>query len=241
MSALALDEFSMEMRQHYIATTCESLLRFKSETEFSADLNESLAGWISEAASNSMNFFAKLLVDVKEARVLPVEALISYLEVLKTQEDSQEFYLKFSAALSKATESEVQLYLQCLSGQHYFLVPVLSVVEIIGNKSVFPLPMHQRGIKGLMTYRGQAIPVMDLNEFGFHASELKAEKTFYVVCEMEEGLFSIEVNKTDEVLEFSSSQFQTSGETPISSPVVDRFIVRENKTWMLLDIKKLVK
>lgn len=252
MSALKLDPFAQEMRDHYIATTSESLERFNSYGNFALEVKAALAEWVSEARSNDMHHFADLLEILKEplqAGILnrgevPLQVakvLKEYLELLKTQEDLAIHAQKYQEALKTCWGEGSQLYLQCASGEHHFIVPVKNVIEIVGGKKVHPLPLAQAGVCGLMSFRGQGIPVINLNDFGFSNVRNNDEKTYFVVCDYESSFFALEVHRTDDVLEFEPSQFQNFSESSQLSPVVDHFVIQDQKSLMLLDIKKLVK
>lgn len=252
MSALKLDAFAQEMREHYITTTLESLVRFIANDEFVIEVKSALADWVSEARSNDMNHFADLLESLKgplgagtfnnkEVAAQLTKLMQSYLETLKTQEDSPEYFQKYSEALKISLGEGAQLYLQCVSGEHHFIVPVKNVIEIVGNKKVYPLPLSQAGVRGLMSFRGQGIPVVNLSDFGFANLQNSHEKTFFVVCEFEASFFALEVHRTDDVVEFEPNQFQNCSESTLLSPVVDHFVIRDQKSLMLLDIKKLVR
>jgi chemotaxis signal transduction protein len=251
MSALAkplveLDEFALEMRTHFLNTTLESLDRFQStpggDGDFTSEIKEAVAGWISEARSNEMPFLAQLLEKAHETGKLPFRALHSYLAHLQKQPDGEGLFQRHQEQASAALVADVELYLQCLSGDHRFLVPVKSVIEIIIHKKTHPLPLSQSGVKGLISFRGQGIPVMDLHEHGFLLSEeQKRLKTFYVVGEHGGGFFALEVHQTEDVIEIDAGNLQKNSGAAFSSPVVEKFVIQENKTLMLLDIPKLVK
>lgn len=253
MSALALDEFALEMRNHYITTTIDSLERFKTFENYFGEVKLAVDDWIAEGRSNEMSHFVGLLAIMKNAittgalsskddAAWVAHALVEYLEVLKTRADSAVFFEKYHSIFRSHLDESGQLYLQCVKDHHAFLVPVKNVIEIVGNKKVYPLPLAQKGILGLLGFRGQGIPVINLTDFGFvQKTESNKEKTYFVVCEFKDSFFALEVNSTDDVLEFESSQFQKCSESNLLSPVVDHFVIRENKSLMLLDIEKLVR
>ena len=252
MSALALDEFAMEMRTHYITTTMESLESFKNFDNFFAEVKLAVDDWMAEARSNEMNHFVDLLgvlkngiiagkLGRKEDSVWVSRVLLDYLEVLKSRADSPIFFEKYHSVVRSHLDEAAQLYLQCVRDQHEFLVPVKNVIEIVGNKKVYPLPLAQNGVRGLMGFRSQGIPVINLNDFGFNKqNENLNEKTYFVVCEYKESFFALEVNATQDVLEFEASLFQKCAESSLLSPVVDHFVIHGEKSLMLLDIEKLV-
>lgn len=252
MSALALDEFALEMRQHYITTTMESLERFKTFDNYFGEIKLAIDDWIAEARSNEMNHFVGLLevlknavangdVSTKDDAIWVAASLVEYLEVLKTRPDSPVFFEKYHSVFRSHLDEGVQLYLQCVRDLHAFLVPVKNVIEIVGGKKVYALPKAQSGVRGLMGFRGQGIPVINLADFGFNKqNESNSAKTYFVVCQYEESFFALEVNATEDVLEIEASQFQKCSESNLLSPVVDQFVIREHKSLMLLDIEKLV-
>ncbi|MBS1970001.1 MAG: chemotaxis protein CheW [Bdellovibrionales bacterium] len=252
MSALALDEFALEMRQHYITTTVESLERFKTFENYFGEIKLAVDDWIAEARSNEMSHFVGLLeilknavangdIGGKEDSLWVSAALMEYLELLKTRADSPVFFEKYHSIFRSHLDEGAQLYLQCVRDQHAFLVPVKNVIEIVGGKKVYALPMAQSGVRGLMGFRGQGIPVMNLADFGFNKqNESSGAKTYFVVCEYEDSFFALEVNATEDVLEIEASQFQKCSESNLLSPIVDQFVIHEEKSLMLLDIEKLV-
>lgn len=252
-AALALDEFALEMRHHYISTTIESLERFENFENYFGEIKLAVDDWISEARSNDMNHFTGLLeilkgaiakgdLTSKEDATWVSATLFEYLEILKTRADSPVFFEKYHTIFRSRLEEAAQLYLQCVRDQHSFLVPVKNVIEIVGNKKVYALPKSQTGVRGLMGFRGQGIPVINLHDFGFsYKKENLQEKTYFVVCEYKESFFALEVNATEEVIQIEANHFQKCSESNLLSPVVDHFVIREEKSLMLLDIEKLVK
>ena len=252
MTALALDEFALEMRQHYITTTMGSLDRFKNFENYFAEVRLAVDDWIAEARSNDMTHFTGLLevlksaiisekLSSKEDSLWVSQLLLEYLEILKTRADSPIFFEKYHGIFRTHLTEAVQLYLQCVKDDHAFLLPVKNVVEIVGDKKIYPLPMVQAGVSGLMGFRGQGIPVVNLSDFGFDRIDSDHQhKTYFVVCEYKESFFALEVSATEEVLELESSQFQACSDSSMLSPVVDQFVICEGKSLMLLDIEKLV-
>ncbi len=254
MSSLALDEFTLEMRLHFIATMIESLERFKTYDDFFGEVKLAIDEWALECRSNGMDFFVNLLEFLKttisdgiysgkEDSDKVSKVLSDYLNLLKTQDDSQSLYEKFYESFQQGRGEGRQLYLQCVSHAHYFIVPVKNVTEIVSNKKIFPLPRPQIGVRGLVSFRGQGIPVVNLTDFGFKQkdeSKSKSERTCFVVCDYKESFFALEVDKTDDVLELDASEFQNHSGSTLLSPVADRFVIKNDKSLMVLDIEKLV-
>jgi len=251
--ALNLDEFSLEMRLHYLTATLESLNGFKNFENYFAEVKLTIDDWISEARSNELSHFVKLLetlkVEVAKDSLQSAKdaewvsaSLKEYLETLKSHADSEVLFEKYISVFNNHLGHGTQRYLHCVRNQHRFLVPVKSVIEIVTGKKIYALPKAQVGVLGLISFRGQGIPVINLQDFGFDSEHTHAQvKTYFVVCEYKESFFAIEVNATEEVAEIESTLFQKCSESNIISPVVDQFVIRDQKSLMLFNIEKLVK
>lgn len=256
-NALKLDEFTLEMRLHYIDTSLADLDRVKNFGNDLQELKPILESWIPEARSNQMEHFIKLLEYLRGAIAsggLPngegregvvIQTLGEYFEVLKSQADSQDLHDRFLALFQEGVEGGSQLYLQCESFGHHFVVPVKSVVEISNQKKIYSLPRKRKGLLGLVAFRGQGIPVVDLGSFGFATGMGGNEsgeraKSFFVICQYQTEIFALEVQHTEEVLTLRPDEFQKSTGAATWSPVVEKFVVYGDRTLMLIDLEKLV-
>lgn len=250
MSALALDEFTLEMRTHYLETTLQTLHRCKEAGDFQKALLEVIPDWMIEAGSNQMPELVKGFQSLRELCTQKIfskevfsgiaESLEKYLTELKSQEDSASLAANFHACLQRLDEPEVGLFLQCLCFEHRFVVPVKNVIEISGGKHLSPLPFPQKKFKGLIAFRGQAIPVMALENFGFLSNGGALLKSFYVICNFDSNIFALEVHSTEDVIEISSKEFQNADTSILSSPAVRAFTIRKESPLMLLDLEMLV-
>lgn len=140
--------------------------------------------------------------------------------------------------LSKSTKN---LYLICFIGNQEFILPVQSVIEVSSFKNSFPLPEPKSGIEGLVNFRGEAIPIVNLNDHDFMTMNSKDPLKLLVVCEFNESRFGIRITKTDEVVEIDSTTFQQCDDnfSQAQHPVVTHFFIHKNRTVFNFDITRL--
>jgi chemotaxis signal transduction protein len=238
MSALPLDDFALEMLNHFLDSTIESLTELSTDSNFLQRFPQLCSDWQAEAQANQLQHLASTLEKIaSQVKAVGSSAavqketcfkLIAYLQVLKTQPDSETLFAQEGLAAAEPTEQECT-FLQCRRGEYRFLLPVSSVVEISQWKEMSPLPQPDPRVNGMIAFRGQATPV-------FHLDNTIDGKTFFVICEWESSFFALEVNATDDIFRLKNSDFQLSSEGTQT-----RFIARGEQILSLLDIEALVR
>lgn len=250
------DEFALEMRNHFLETTEQSLVTLQDESVFQQRFSELALEWAGEASGNEMPFLSELLKQLAGTAKADSEALIAssvcqglvlYLKHLRSQVDSEELtetFLPKSDSAEQASKNRsvtsmknpmkdsLKTYLQCRRGKYSFLLPVENVVEISRHKKISSLPFAEPKVKGLIGFRGQGTPVLDLTYAGYEGSD---EVSYFVICEHNKNFFALEVNGTDEVLKLEASDFQAS-----SDGAEKQFTTKDKKILILLNIEKLV-
>ncbi len=191
-----------------------------------------LAEWFSAYGGSSENF--QEAQDVLSA----LQLLKSYLEALVSgKPDSSDLAHQFTVFSSGKRES---LYLHCRTGNQDFVVPVQSVLEISGPLTLSPLPEPQSHFLGVVPFRGEALPVLNLQSHGFQ--EIGDGFCYYVICEFNGARFSLQVSETDQLVSVAEKDLQSiEGQSKmISAPFIKSFFIRDNHSFMVLDIEKLV-
>jgi chemotaxis signal transduction protein len=235
------DEFALEMRNHFLETTLQTISALQDDLSFAERFPELCEKWSNEAKGNEFPHLAEQLLKLGRAcktggfTELPkdtCEKLKSYLQLLKTEGDSEETAKILTRSSEAMADEELKTFLQCRRGSMQFLVPVENVVEISQYRKINALPTTDPKVKGLIGFRGEGTPVFSLEHAGFPATD---EKTFFVVCEHLKSFFALEVNGTEDVLSLKASDFQSS-----SNGTGPQFTTKENKILLLLDIEKLI-
>ena len=133
------------------------------------------------------------------------------------------------------------LFLICFIGKQEFILPVQAVIEVSSFKNSFPLPEPREGIEGLVNFRGEAIPIVNLNDHDFNLNSQTDPMRLLVVCEHNESRFALRISKTDEVIEVDTNTFQKCEDTlaSVHHQVITHFFIYKNRTVFNFDIKRL--
>ncbi len=119
-----------------------------------------------------------------------------------------------SATAPQKADDRAGKYLSFRLGKDEFAIQVLRVREIMGLQEITVVPQTPAYLKGVMSLRGRAIPVIDLKlKLGMPASEASARtSTILVHVESEGGrlLMGILVDVISEVLTLKSGDFENA-------------------------------
>lgn len=141
--------------------------------------------------------------------------LLSALYDLTERRQAEEEIRRLSDELEKRVRAREGKYLTfSLAGEDYG-ISILNVKEIIGIKSVIPVPHTPDYIKGVINLRGRVFPVMDIRlRLGLQAAE-HTEKTCIIVAEIEKKdlektkfLIGIVVDFVSEVLNIKGEEVE---------------------------------
>ncbi|MDG0816979.1 chemotaxis protein CheW [Bdellovibrio svalbardensis] len=253
MSDFFGDDFTAELKGYYLTSLNAELEKFADLLDDStlkrvrAEIREQCQNWIVDAKSNEFEYLSAWFqgfLDKLDVFATP-EDLVQALRTAKkyvdnlqeTKKDSPEYGVQFALTAELQGES---LYLRCKVAGQEFVVPIKYVVEISGALPLYPLPEKREGLLGVIPFRGDALPVVSLQDYGFQ----KNEKTqfLYVICEFEGTRFSLQVAETDELMSVCDKDLQSieSSSVIISVPFIRNFFIKDQRSVMVLDIERLV-
>lgn len=246
------DDFTAELKAYFLESLikeAENFIDLVDESTWRKILSEvvdNTKAWAIDAKTNEFVFFEKWLsefelrnqkIESSNSLITAINSLKAYSIALLKEADSADLASRFMLASQSKQQSQ---FLHCKFGAQDFAVPLISVVEIIGNLQIFSLPQKRAGVLGVIPVRGDAIPVISFSDFGFNSADL--EKRLFVVCEHEGERFSLPVTKTEDLVTLSESDFKNSEEHGhlINASFVKSFFIKNNKNIMILDLEKLV-
>ena len=253
MSDFFGDDFTLELKAYFLdnlhADVEKALLMAAGDKwqSYRAEILEKLPEWQKDARTNEfvaltawLESLEQYLHEIKEPSdfVNALKKLTDYLEALsETKKETEEITAKF--VWNSQVTSEEQ-FLFCKMGRQAFALPVKSVIEVISNLRIYPLPHSQPGILGMIAVRGDVVPVFNLQDHGFESSEIK---TFYfVICEHLGTKFAVQVTETDRLISISGRDLQVVDEKSrmVTPYFVSNFVLFEEKSVMIFDPEKLV-
>lgn len=253
MSDFFSDDFTAELKKYFLQNLIQEAEKFIDLVDEShwarirSEVSELSSAWAVDAKTNEFLFLTEWLEGFAD-RVRPLQnasdflkalgAIKSYAEsLIKEGADSAELATHYSLAVE--SRQEVVL-LQCKWGEQDFAIPLLKVVEISGGLNLYELPDKRQGLAGVIPFRGEAVPVVSLEEHGFISTVNKS--SLYIICEHESVRFALQITATDELFSLRESELLSveGSETMITAPFVRQFFVKNNKSIMILDVEKMV-
>lgn len=92
-------------------------------------------------------------------------------------------------------------------------IEVSRIQEILRAQPITPVPLAAPGIRGLMSLRGQIVPVLDLRQrLGVAPADPEVEQ-FNVLIRTGDGPVSLLVDRVGDVLEIETSAFEPAPDT----------------------------
>lgn len=108
----------------------------------------------------------------------------------------------------RETQKVFQKFVMFGLGRERHAVPVLKVKEIISSGRVFPIPRMPPFIEGILSLRGEIIPIVDLRK-RFELPEVpKTEESRIVVLEMGSFYVGISVDQVFEVIKIEEGKIE---------------------------------
>ncbi len=252
MSDFLNDDFTEELKIYFIESIkarLQSLLANSIEKEKLAieGLKEEFSGWIVDAETNELKFFSKWLNFVFESKnVFDSEnslkkyllATLEYTERLVINIKSDEIvYKDLNERFAETLEEQ---YLVFEIHQSIFALPLKVIREITSFKKMNPLIDKTEKVLGYMSFRGEALPVIDLSYAGLTDSVDNCQVG--IICSVKENQFVICAKNTKELVSASESQLRkiSSFEVDQSSTFVSNILLYEEKNALILDVEKMV-
>lgn len=248
------DDFGEDLKQSFLAEASAKISKyvledreFSSSYELKEFLSPLVTEWQVDAYHNKMPHFGRFLKAFEAVLKSAVTSeqtidtyliqLNEYLKVLAAGEHDSE--KKYRQAI-KAGKGK-QLYLHCYAGEHEFVIPIQHVLEFTTATNVYKLPDLRNDLQGMLSFRGESVPVVNLSHFGFQGNP-NGKAKFFVICELMGIRVAIEVTKTADVLDLTDLEVQDAVESSLitSASFVSQFINRENKTILVFDLEKMV-
>lgn len=254
MSDFFGDDFTAELRGYFIDTLSKENEKFldlvASDTwaKLVIELNEQCTSWIVDARTNEFEHLGQWLEEFhQKSQQFQSEAdlenglklLKSYLEVLAIdKKDAPEYLQRFSIEAKVVGQSQ---FLHCRIHGASFGISVGWVMEVIEEVPVHPLPSIHDGISGVISFRGEAIPVMNFKDYGFQTSTESA-RTYFVICNIDGARLALQVNEADQLLTLDNAQMQSAeaAQLIMTAPFIKKFFTLENQNVMVLDLETMV-
>ncbi len=137
-------------------------------------------------------------------------------------------------------ESLLKKFVTFQSNNTIFGVDAMDVIEIITNCNIRAIPMTPIFVKGVINFRGEVLPIMDLKYFLSSEKTQQTNNTCIVVLKRDDiaiGLMVEEVLQVREVFLYGKKQIPTSEIVKVTSSMVK---LEDGVIMLVLDIDKLL-
>jgi purine-binding chemotaxis protein CheW len=125
----------------------------------------------------------------------------------------------------------------------YFGIPAVAVQEVLEYLNVIRVPLAPATLPGIINLRGRIIPVLDLRERLLLAPReaRSLADTRMAVVRTDEGLFTLLIDRVEEILDVDSDSFEPPAETlkPGVRAVTSHICKLKTQLLLILDLSKL--
>ncbi|MBF0315347.1 MAG: purine-binding chemotaxis protein CheW [Oligoflexia bacterium] len=154
---------------------------------------------------------------------------------MNTVEDRKQW-----ATSEKKSENNLQ-YSTFLIGDRLYGIDVMRVQEVTKAITASSIPLAPEFVHGLINLRGQIATAIDLRRF-FRLKSQRSDDQLNVVCSLDGNLLAFLVDQIGDVMEVSSSCFETPPET-IEEGIrkyMSGVYKLPNQLLSILDVSKIV-
>lgn len=153
-----------------------------------------------------------------------------------------------ASALDEATQrsslslsNQMEMLTFRLTDLQYYAINVFKIIEIIEcPHKIDRMPQSHPAVRGVLDFRGSAIPVIDLSEaVGLHPKNYADELAYVIVCEYSRQLTAFIVHSPETLLTRSWSDIHKPDGVNASSLVAIAY-GDHGETIMLLDIESIL-
>lgn len=174
----------------------------------------------------------------------PSPAVASSPPLEETNEENQEIDTKEvkepdGETVSSETDEEMELLTFSLSGEEYAM-NIMTIQEITKLTEVTPIPRVPSYVKGIITLRGNVIPVFDMSLRLDLASFQKGSESRFIICSTKEGMAAMRVDEVTGVIRLKKSRLEAPPSVIASrrADLITNIGRYRDRLLILLDVEK---
>lgn len=126
-----------------------------------------------------------------------------------------------------------------------YAIDIMEVNEIVKLLEITPIPNAPDFVDGIITLRGEIIPIVDLNKrFNFAPREYTEEDELYraiVIIRVQDMTIGILIDQVNRVIPIESNQIQAPPQmiSGIGAEYISGVVKQKDNLFVILDIQKL--
>jgi purine-binding chemotaxis protein CheW len=148
---------------------------------------------------------------------------------------------KDKAALKTSTTKKKSLYFTFKKGEKKFAIGLDQLVEVVNSKTIVKLPVGQDKFAGLLSLKGEIIPV--LNNPGENPPQKEASENdpkAIIVMNIDENMVGLIADATEEVIELSHDEILELEKLTQNHEKSFVFCQFQNEKLFFLDIERAI-
>lgn len=128
-------------------------------------------------------------------------------------------------------------------GEEEYAVEIGVIQEITKSTEITHIPRIQSDIKGIITLRGNVIPVFDMHARLGLAPFVKGPKNRFIICAAEKGMVAMLVDRVNDVARLMRHDLEAppAGVAAIDAGFIKKIARYDNRLLILLDIEKTLR
>jgi chemotaxis signal transduction protein len=232
-------QFPSQTRQFFLTTAedfkkadlkeFESALNSVCQTLSEAQFYE---GWLQRTEQERDELLKKIHDFFANWSAVETEALLK--DQLKQESEVFTYFFK-STHKTKLASS---LFLRAELNSDLFLLPMASVIEVSSRRAITPLPENDDRFLGLMTLRGDMIPVLSPHCIAENVKNID-HFSFLLICQLNGLSLAVPLSATDQIVSIRSEEIQDPSDHK-GDKLLFQTTILENKIYRIIELEKLV-
>jgi twitching motility protein PilI len=161
-------------------------------------------------------------------------------EIIDNTQHIEKVFTVTADVLTEDITSEVEIRFGYRIGYFHFILDKSMVTEIVIDPVIYSIPNSPIWLSGMLNLRGNILPVIDLSKELNTSLKSKPGK-FVLVIDKGETALSILVDALPKSLENTTEAQSLDKVMNISNDYLSPGLISEDKQWMQVDIKSLIK
>lgn len=122
---------------------------------------------------------------------------------------------------------------------NYFALDIIDIVEIIPMVRIEKVVDSNPMLSGLINYRGQLIPIVDLKNFFYRLESDLLLSTRIIIYNYNNQLIGLIVEDLTDTIEVNEDEFIRDSEKLSGSNFIKSFILEDDKTIKVIEVSKI--
>lgn len=122
---------------------------------------------------------------------------------------------------------------------NYFALEIDSIVEIIPLVNIDTVVDSNPKLRGLINYRGNLIPIIDLKNFFYKENSINLLSTRIVIYSFNNNIIGVIVENLTDTIEIDKNNLINESQKLSGSNFIKSYFIEDEKTIKIIDVQKI--